>query len=92
MRPSRPPGSLRPEGEAGMLVLTRKSSERVLIGDDIVVTVLEVRGDSSVRLGIEAPRDRRIQREEIVVGVADANRAAAVGAVDESELVRLRGR
>ncbi|MGX5697376.1 carbon storage regulator [Agromyces soli] len=75
-----------------MLVLTRKSSERVLIGDDIVVTVLEVRGDSSVRLGIEAPRDRRIQREEIVVEVADANRAAAADGVDETELLRLLGR
>lgn len=76
-----------------MLVLTRKSNERVLIGDDIVITVLEVRGDSSVRLGIEAPRDRRIQREEIVVGVTDANREAAeLGTGAESELLRLLGR
>ena len=60
-----------------MLVLTRKSNERVMIGDDVVITILEVRGDSSVRIGIEAPRDRRIQREEIIVDVALANRHAA---------------
>lgn len=60
-----------------MLVLTRKSGEKVLIGDDVVVTILEVRGDNSVRLGIEAPRDRRIQRAEIVAGVTEANREAS---------------
>ncbi|WP_350348536.1 carbon storage regulator [Agromyces sp. G08B096] len=77
-----------------MLVLTRKSNERVLIGDDIVVTVLEVRGDNSVRLGIHAPRDRRIQREEIVVDVASANREAAVDASPEAAaaLARLLAR
>lgn len=76
-----------------MLVLTRKANERVLIGDDIVITVLEVRGDSSVRLGIEAPRDRRIQRQEIVTGIADANlEAAAPGPGAEPELLRLLGR
>lgn len=49
-----------------MLVLTRKPNQRINIGDDIVVTVLEVRGDQ-VRLGIEAPRDVGVQREEIYV-------------------------
>ncbi|WEO78995.1 carbon storage regulator [Cryobacterium sp. SO2] len=37
-----------------MLVLTRKQGEKILIGDDIVITVLEVRGDS-IRLGVDAP-------------------------------------
>lgn len=49
-----------------LLVLTRKPNQRINIGDDIVVTVLEVRGDQ-VRLGIEAPRDVGVQREEIYV-------------------------
>lgn len=49
-----------------MLVLTRKPNQRINIGDDIVVTVLEVRGDQ-VRLGIEAPRHVTVQREEIYV-------------------------
>jgi len=78
-----------------MLVLTRKSGEKVMIGDDVVVTILEVRGDNSVRLGIEAPRDRRIRRAEIVVGVAEANREAseASGAAEASvtELAHLLG-
>jgi carbon storage regulator len=67
-----------------MLVLTRKLNERIMIGDDIVITLIEVRGDNSVRIGIEAPRGVKIQREEIVISVAEANRAAA-DAVDRAE-------
>jgi carbon storage regulator len=59
-----------------MLVLTRKTGERVLIGDDIVVTVLETRGDG-IRIGIEAPRGVKIQRDEIVQAVTAANVEAA---------------
>lgn len=47
-----------------MLVLTRQPGESLLIGDNIVITVLEVRGDK-VRIGIEAPRDVKILREEL---------------------------
>ena len=47
-----------------MLVLTRKSGESIVIGDDVVLTVLEVRG-GQVRLGIEAPRDVVIHRAEV---------------------------
>jgi carbon storage regulator len=73
-----------------MLVLTRKSGESVLIGDDVVVTILEVRGDNSVRIGIDAPRDRRIQRAEIVAGVAAANREASSAAdASPEDLARL---
>ena len=63
-----------------MLVLTRKLNERIMIGDDIVITVIELRGDNSIRLGIEAPRGVRIQREEIVDAIAASNRAAAEAA------------
>jgi len=48
-----------------MLVLTRRVNERIVIGDDITVTVLEVRGDQ-VRIGIEAPRDVKVFREEVL--------------------------
>jgi carbon storage regulator len=48
-----------------MLVLTRKSGEKILIGSDIEITVLEVRG-SQVRLGIEAPKEVSVLREELV--------------------------
>jgi carbon storage regulator len=47
-----------------MLVLTRKKNESIIIRDDIVVMVVEVRGDK-VRLGIEAPRDVSVHRREI---------------------------
>lgn len=59
-----------------MLVLTRKIDEKILIGDDIIITVLDLRGDG-VRIGIEAPSGIKIQREEVVRAVGEANLAAA---------------
>ena len=47
-----------------MLVLTRGVNESIMIGRDVVITVLEVRGDH-VRIGIEAPRDVPVHREEV---------------------------
>jgi carbon storage regulator len=46
-----------------MLILTRRPRETVFIGHDVVVTVLDIRGDR-VRLGINAPREIEVQREE----------------------------
>jgi carbon storage regulator len=60
-----------------MLVLTRKPGEKIMIGDDIVITVLESRGGEGIRIGIDAPRHLTIKREEIFEAVADANREAA---------------
>ena len=48
-----------------MLVLTRRINERIVIGDDIFVTVLEVHGEQ-VRLGIDAPRTVKVFREEVL--------------------------
>jgi carbon storage regulator len=64
-----------------MLVLTRKAGEKIVIGDDIVVTILDVRGDG-IRIGIDAPRGVKIQREEVLIAVAEANMSAAL--VDDS--------
>lgn len=47
-----------------MLILSRKRNERICIGDNIVITVVQVRGDK-VRVGIEAPKDVNIDREEV---------------------------
>lgn len=47
-----------------MLVLSRKTDEKIRIGDDVEVLVIEIRGDK-VRLGITAPRDLPVHREEI---------------------------
>ncbi len=59
-----------------MLVLTRRSSQSIVIGTDIVVTVLEVRGDQ-VRIGVSAPRDVDVHREEVFLELQETNRAAA---------------
>ncbi len=58
-----------------MLVLARKAGEKILIGSDIEVEVLEVRGDA-VKLGINAPREVPVWRGELLLAVADANREA----------------
>ncbi len=64
-----------------MLILTRRAGERVVIGDDVLVTVMEVSGQT-VRLGIAAPQGLPIYREEIWLAVKEENRAAAEVAVD----------
>jgi len=48
-----------------MLILSRKPEERILIGDDIVVTVVKI-GANTVRIGVEAPKDVRILRQELL--------------------------
>lgn len=59
-----------------MLVITRKSGERLCLGDDIVISVLEISG-SNVRLGIEAPAEVPIYRHELWVAIKQENEAAA---------------
>lgn len=62
-----------------MLVLSRKRNESVVINDQIVVTVIEVRGDK-VRLGIQAPRDVPIHRSEVMAAIQRAQEVGAAGA------------
>lgn len=71
-----------------MLVLKRKPGEKILIGDDIIITVLDNRGDG-VRIGIEAPKDRRILRDEVLRAVEDANASAASNDADTEQQLRL---
>lgn len=59
-----------------MLVLTRRSQQSIMIGNDIVITILEVRGDQ-VRIGVAAPRDVVVHREEVFAELALANQSAA---------------
>ena len=59
-----------------MLVLTRKVGEEIFIGDGICVKVMEISG-SKVRLGIEAPTELRIYREEVLAKIKSENRFAA---------------
>ena len=69
-----------------MLVLTRKSNQSIMIGDDIEVTVLSITGEK-VRIGIQAPRDIPVFREEVYLEIQQ-ERGAEVGAaraeVDEA--------
>ena len=70
-----------------MLVLSRRVGERLMIGDDIVITVIDVRSDG-VRIGIDAPREVRVTRAEIYEAVTQSNREAA--AADDDAVDRLR--
>jgi carbon storage regulator len=56
-----------------MLVLSRKKNESIIINDNIVVMVIEVRGDK-VRLGIEAPREVTVHRREVYEAIKEAER------------------
>lgn len=70
-----------------MLVLSRRVGERLVIGEDIVITVIDVRSDG-VRIGIDAPRHVRVNRAEILEAVTRANQEAA--AADDTALDSLR--
>ena len=59
-----------------MLVLSRRPGESVVLGDDITITVLEVRGDV-IRIGIDAPRSVRVHRAELLEQLESSNREAA---------------
>lgn len=63
-----------------MLVLSRRAGESIIIGREVTVTVLEVRGDQ-IRIGIDAPRKVSVHREEVYLQVAAQN-AQAVASAD----------
>ena len=67
-----------------MLVLSRKKNESVVINDNIVVTVLEIRGDK-VRLGIEAPRDIPVHRREVFDAILREQELADAGKGNDSQ-------
>ena len=72
-----------------MLVITRKSGERICLGDDVTITVLEIVG-STVRLGIEAPSEIPVYRHEIWAAVKEENRAAADASIKNLPSIRNR--
>ena len=59
-----------------MLVLTRKSGEGILIGDDISIKIIDIKG-GAIRIGIDAPKDKKIYRQEIYDRIVEENRNAA---------------
>jgi len=72
-----------------LLILTRKSGEGLFIGDDIRITVLEIRG-KQIRLGIEAPTSVVVLREEIYRRIQEENlQAAGTRDIDVQEVAQL---
>ncbi len=59
-----------------MLILSRKLNEKVVIGDGVVVSIIEIRGDQ-VKLGIDAPKTVKVFRQEVYDAIQEENRLAA---------------
>ena len=59
-----------------MLVLSRHRDESIMIGDDVIITVVDIRGDK-VRLGIQAPQDIPVHRQEVYEAIQRENRKAS---------------
>ena len=79
-----------------MLVLSRQRDESIVIGDKVVVTIVDIRGDK-VRLGIQAPGEIPVHRQEVYEAIQRENRKAgqpqpAAASAKASEIVRLRRR
>ncbi len=72
-----------------MLRITRRAGERIRVGDNVIVEVIEVRG-GTVRLGIDAPRSVAVYREELWLEVERENRAAADAALTRMPDVSVR--
>jgi carbon storage regulator len=60
-----------------MLILSRKVDEKIKIGTDITLTIIEVRGDQ-VKIGVEAPKSVKVFRQEVFNAIQNENKAAAV--------------
>jgi carbon storage regulator len=65
-----------------MLILARKVNESIIIGDQIVLSVVDIKGDQ-VKLGIQAPRNVKVYRQEVYEAIQEENRAAAMSAKTE---------
>ena len=72
-----------------MLVLTRKLNESIMIGDDVEICLLEIKGDR-IRLGIKAPRSVPVHRKEVYEEIKQQNieAAAAAGKADLDAVVK----
>jgi len=62
-----------------MLILSRKVNEKIIIGEDITVSIIEVRGDQ-VRIGIDAPKKVKVFRQEVFDAIKAENKAASKSA------------
>ncbi|MEX1028740.1 MAG: carbon storage regulator CsrA [Paenibacillaceae bacterium] len=71
-----------------MLVLSRKKGESIMIGDDIELVVVEIKGDQ-VRLGVKAPKDVSIYRHEVFHAISEANQEASLVSVKPDEVSKM---
>ena len=60
-----------------MLILSRKLDEKIKIGEDITITIIELKGDQ-VKIGVEAPKSVKVFRQEVFDAIQNENKAAAV--------------
>ena len=60
-----------------MLILSRKVDEKIKIGQDITLTIIEVKGDQ-VKVGVEAPKNIRVFRQEVFAAIQSENKNAAI--------------
>ena len=71
-----------------MLALSRKINESIMIGNDIEIIILEVKGDQ-VKIGISAPKSVPIYRKELYIQIQESNKEAAETTVDDEVLKNL---
>lgn len=64
-----------------MLILSRKIDQKIRIGDDIILTIIDVKGDQ-VKIGVEAPSDVKVYRQEVFSAIQSENTAANNISVD----------
>lgn len=69
-----------------MLVLSRQRDQSIIIGDNVVITVVDVRGDK-VKLGIQAPKEISVHRQEVYEAIQRENRQAALLKPDDARLL-----
>ncbi len=71
-----------------MLILSRKVNEKIMIGEDISLTIIEIRGDQ-VKIGVEAPKSVKVFRQEVYEAIQNENRAAATSVPNLDSLQNL---
>lgn len=72
-----------------MLILSRKIDEKIRIGEDVVITLIDIHGDQ-VKIGVEAPKTIKVFRQEVFDAIQNENKAAVVNSIDAvSELSKL---
>ncbi len=66
-----------------MLILSRKKDESIVIGDNIIISVVDIKGDQ-VKIGIDAPGDVKVFRQEVYKAIQEENRAAAASSIPDN--------